>query len=84
MQNARLPCETKAPPNELVPCFLGYKIIFVASDFFTLLWLYIPTLQNHFKMQPQPGDMEPILDHLLKPIIDRLPKLFFWASYQGQ
>jgi len=37
-----------------------FKIIFRASDFFTRLWLYIPTLQNHSKMQPQPGDMEPI------------------------
>ena len=35
-----------------------FKIIFRASAFFTWLWLYIPTLQNHSKMQPQPGDME--------------------------
>ena len=27
--------------------------------------------------------MEPILDHLLGLIIDRFPKLFFWAIYQG-
>ena len=37
MQNARLPCETKAPPNELVSCFLGWRIN----------W---PThIQNHFQ-----------------------------------
>ena len=67
MQSARLPCETKAPPNELVPCFLGYKTIFRLLTF---------SLGS--------GDMEPILDHLLGPIIDRFPKLFFWAIYQGQ
>ena len=83
IQNARLPCATKAPANELVPCFLGCKIIFRASDFFTWLWLYNPTLQNHSKMQPQPGDMEPILDHLLGPIIDRFPKLFFLGNLSG-
>ena len=71
--------------NKLSDTYSKYfKIIFRASDFFTWLWLYIPTLQNHSKMQPQPGDMEPILDHLLGPIIDRFPKLFFWAIYQGQ
>ena len=92
MQNARLPCETKAPKSELVPCFLGWRIncpthiqnYFQGSWLFTWLWLYIPTLQNHLEMLPQPGDMETILDHLLGPIIDRFPKLFFWAIYQGQ
>ena len=59
-------------------------LVFWDEDFFTVLWLYIRTLQNHFEMQPQPGDMEPILDHLLGPIIDRFPKLFFWAIYQDQ
>ena len=60
-----------------------FKIIFRAPDFFTWLWLYIPTLQNNLEMLPQPGDMETILD-LLGPIIDRFPKLFFCAIYQGQ
>ena len=59
-----------------------FKIIFRAPDFFTRLWLYIPTLQNNLEMLPQPGDMETILGHLLGPIIDRLPKLFFLAIDQ--
>ena len=50
--------------------------------FFTWLWLYIPTLQNNLEMLPQPGDMETILDHLLGPIIDRLPKLLLLALDQ--
>ena len=60
-----------------------FKIIFRAPDFFTWLWLYIPTLQNNLEMLPQPGDMETILD-LLGPIIDRLPKLLFLVIDQGQ
>ena len=59
-----------------------FKIIFRAPDFFTWLWLYIPTLQNNLEMLPQPGDMDTILEHLLGPIIDRFPKLLFWAIYQ--
>ena len=59
-----------------------FKIIFGAPDFFTWLWLYIPTLQNNLEMLPQPGDMETILD-LLGPI-DRLPKLFFLVIDQSQ
>ena len=92
MQNARLPCETKAPRVSSCLVFCDeektirriFKILVRASDFFTWLWLYIRILQNHSKMQPQPGDMGPILDHLLGPIIDRFPKLLFWTIYQGQ
>ena len=95
MQNARLPCETK-PPEWARALFSGMKNPRIncpthIQNHFQGFWLFHVALAVY----PDPGKSFQNAasawrygtyfgpDHLLGLIIDRFPKLFFWAIYQG-